>query len=136
MTGRAGSRRVVASASIFRRGMWMAPGRCSSSYSSRARTSTSWAPVSVRRRTSSRPMSRGMPPVCHRAELGGRGLRLVLLLVGLVAGPVLLGDPTSTALGTGPLLTLGPLRPRLWDDLVALAAGLLGLLRSFGHGIP
>src|ERR687892_681409 len=59
-TGLEGSRRRRASTSIRRRGMLIAPGRCSSSNSSWGRTSTSWTPWSSSLRTSSRSIERGI----------------------------------------------------------------------------
>src|SRR3984893_2643675 len=47
-------------ASIFRRGMWIAPGRWSSSYSGLGSTSTSCAPLATSLRTSSRRMCFGI----------------------------------------------------------------------------
>src|SRR5712691_2509065 len=62
MTGRFGSSRSRASFSMRRSGRLIAPGRCSSSYSSRGSTSTSCAPASTSAVTSlERWISPGMP---------------------------------------------------------------------------
>src|ERR1700730_16400973 len=54
-------------------GRWTAPGRCSWSYSSRGRTSTSWAPAATRRCTPPRTTGLGATGSAFRPVVAGHG---------------------------------------------------------------
>src|ERR1700730_1770488 len=71
-------------------GRWTAPGRCSSSYSSAGRTSTSWAPAATRRCTSPRTTGLGATGSALRPVLAGHG----------APGPAVV-MPAPTLNGTG-----------------------------------
>src|SRR5438309_9805902 len=71
ITARLRSSSSMAWESIFRRGMWIAPGRWSSSASGLGSTSTSCAPLATSLRTSSRRISLGIstPPTPYSRPL-------------------------------------------------------------------
>src|SRR5713226_415393 len=102
-----------ASASIRRRGRLIAPGRCSSAYSSAGSTSTSCAPASTMRRSPSRSISFGIStsrlydvsdhvgPVCCSQIRGFIQIHDSARHAALVSPPVcLLGVGEQVAVGT------------------------------------